>query len=296
MSLKDNRLYPAPIEAYEHRLSTLSSVLTSQELPAKGLSDTEEHLQEIASAIPRAAEPTYFGFVTGGVTTAAYHADNLVTELDANVGVHLPDTSIATVVEDTALKWLLQLYNLNPEAWGHRTLTTGATASNVLGLACGRDFVVREAGKRLGVEEVSVAEQGLAKAFKKLRVAGIRVLTSMPHSSMGKAASIVGIGRDSVVNLIDSTRPPYLDLQRLEQELNDTKYLYIVAVSCGEVNTGRFATDGIAMNRIRTLCDERGAWLHIDGGASPSSFKNRNDIHFPSNSLSLPVFYPLGEF
>jgi glutamate/tyrosine decarboxylase-like PLP-dependent enzyme len=39
-----------------------------------------------------------------------------------------------------------------------------------------------------------------------------------------------------------------------------------VAISCGEVNTGRFATTGIdQMKEIRRLCDEYGAWLHVDG-------------------------------
>jgi glutamate/tyrosine decarboxylase-like PLP-dependent enzyme len=38
-------------------------------------------------------------------------------------------------------------------------------------------------------------------------------------------------------------------------------------VSAGEVNTGKFATDGLyKMKRIRYLCDKYGAWLHVDGG------------------------------
>ena len=39
----------------------------------------------------------------------------------------------------------------------------------------------------------------------------------------------------------------------------------IVAVSCSEVNTGLFATTGGEMKSIRELCDEYGAWLHVDG-------------------------------
>jgi glutamate/tyrosine decarboxylase-like PLP-dependent enzyme len=38
----------------------------------------------------------------------------------------------------------------------------------------------------------------------------------------------------------------------------------IVAVSCAEVNTGRFATDYRDMKAIRELCDAHGGWMHVD--------------------------------
>lgn len=41
----------------------------------------------------------------------------------------------------------------------------------------------------------------------------------------------------------------------------------MVVVSCGEVNTGLFATNRLeSMQNIRLLCDRYNAWLHVDGG------------------------------
>src|SRR4051794_4360453 len=102
-------LYPTSIGQYSEHLRVLTADLLASPAPLHGLPDTDAHLREIAAAIPRAREPTYFGFVTGGVTPAAQRAEAVVAALDANVGVHLPDVSVATVVEDTALRWLLDM-------------------------------------------------------------------------------------------------------------------------------------------------------------------------------------------
>jgi glutamate/tyrosine decarboxylase-like PLP-dependent enzyme len=265
-------LYPGSFEQHGARIARLRQELQKEELPERGIADSEQRLQEIAAAIPRQAEPTYLAFVTGGVTHAAARADNLVTELDASPQTHISDMSIATNVEDAALRWLLQLYGLDPSDWKHRTTTTGATASHIVGLACGRDYVVGLAASKVGLD-VSVGQNGLAAALKRLEVDGIRILTSMGHSSLGKAASIIGLGRDSVVDLTDSSCRPRLDMARLETELKDNRFLYIVGISCGEVNTGRFATNGEMMKAIRDLCDAHGAWLHVDAGRLPMTMQ-----------------------
>lgn len=268
-------LYPAPIQEYAERLSALRAELLASSPPAHGLADTDAHLRAIAAAVPRAREPTYFGFVTGGVTPAAQRADELVSRLDANVSVHLPDVSIATVVEDTALRWLLEMLRLDPWHWALRTCTTGATASNVLGLACGRDWVVREAAARRGRlpgagggdVDASVARDGLAEALRRVGVRGVRVIAADPHSSLRKAASIVGLGHDAVVEAGQaSSVPALMDNARVSQLLADRNFLNIVVVSAGEINTGFFGTNPESFEEVRQLCNQYGAWLHVDAG------------------------------
>lgn len=78
--------------------------------------------------------PRYFGFVTGGVTPAAQLADILGSGYDENVQVTLGDTSAATAVEARTLEMVLDLLEIPRETYAGRTITTGATASNVLGL------------------------------------------------------------------------------------------------------------------------------------------------------------------
>ena len=84
--------------------------------------------------------------------------------------MHLPEQSVATVVEDRALGMLLELLDFDPKKWMGRTFTTGATASNVLSLALGREYILLEALKRVnGEREVvdSIGELGILEACRK---------------------------------------------------------------------------------------------------------------------------------
>ena len=208
----------------------------------------------------------YWGFVTGGTLPIAEIADNIVTAYDQNVHTHLPEQSIATEVEDAALKMLLKLLDIGDAGvWEGRTFTTGATASNILGLACGREGVV-SANLAGGVD--GVGELGLLGACMKAGIKEIQVLASMAHSSLAKAASIVGLGRSSVKDLPLSPEEPWrLDLAAVERELRREGVASIISVSAGEVNTGRFATTGKQdLEKLRELADRHGAWIHVDGG------------------------------
>lgn len=240
-------------------------------LPDSGLGEQaiSEHLLNVV--VPglngQKTSPNYYGFVIGGVLPIAEFADNIVTAYDQNVMMHLPDQTLATVVEGRALDFLVELLDLGQgKEWGGRTFTTGATGANILGLACGREMAVQ---KRLR-QGVSVGELGLLRACMEAGVKEIQVLTSMGHSSLYKAASVVGIGRASVKDVGCKDGQPWkLDLASLETELQREKegVVSIVVVSAGEVNTGRFATNGMEiMGKARELCDQYGAWLHVDGG------------------------------
>jgi len=207
----------------------------------------------------------YYGFVTGGVLPVAEAADNIVTALDQNVQVRLANHSVSVAVEDRALEMLLEALDLDPVAWPARTLTTGATGSNIMGLACGREAVIN--ARLPGEDCPTVAELGLLAACRAAGVGEIQVLTSMGHSSLSKAASVVGLGHRSVRELRASEQEPWrLDLDAAERELAREGVASIIVVSAGEVNTGRFALDGLRdMARLRGLADKYKAWIHVDG-------------------------------
>ncbi|KAK0638778.1 pyridoxal-dependent decarboxylase [Cercophora newfieldiana] len=204
----------------------------------------------------------YYGFVTGGVLPVAEAADNVVTALDQNVQVNLPGHSAAHAIEDAALAMLIALLDLGPATdWPSRTFTTGATGSNTVGLACGREAVIARR-----CEGVSVAEMGLLAACQAAGTREIQVLTSMGHSSLSKAASIVGLGHHAVKELRVSEEEPWrLDLNAVEKELAREGVASIIVISAGEVNTGRFATNALDMPKLRSLADRYGAWIHVDG-------------------------------
>lgn len=242
-------------------------------LAPRGDTATLEHI--LTSVVPALEAHNlsgrYFGFVTGSVLPIAEAADNVVSALDQNVQVHLPDQTASTAVEDAALRMLLALLDLgSPAEWGGRTFTTGATASNILGLACGREAVITTRLRGAGAGgRGTVGELGLLAACHKAGVSEIQVLTSMGHSSLSKAASLVGLGRAAVKELPHSADEPWrLDLKAVERELTREGVASIIALSTGEVNTGRFATNGDDMVQLRKLADRHGAWIHIDGGMS----------------------------
>lgn len=263
------------------------------ELPEQGLGDDAaiDHIKkDITPGLNASSQSAnYYGFVTGGATPAAKRADNIVTEYDQNVQVHLPNETIATDVEIKALDLLCQLLDFTQHTiylhdgetevkphWTHRTFTTGATASNVLGLAVARQKIlerlatkgIRKTGGVITLDmfkKVDVAQVGLYAAMKNASTRGIRILTTTPHSSLVKAASIVGLGRDSIHLVGQAAQPHKFDMKLLEKALADQNYASIVAISCSEVNAGLFATNGGEMRKIRALCDQHGSWIHVDG-------------------------------
>jgi glutamate/tyrosine decarboxylase-like PLP-dependent enzyme len=115
------------------------------------------------------------------------------------------------------------------------------------------------------VQVNSVGEFGLFEVLHALGRSGVQVLSTLPHSSLVKAAGVLGIGRANVHNVCQADNPLHFDLEQLEKELARTDKVTIVAVSAGEVNTGRFATTKEHLSQIRQLCDKYGAWLHADG-------------------------------
>lgn len=264
VDLASNEALPSRAAIDNAERSLLSS------LPATGLGEEAVEAHLLTDLVPGFNGPktsaNYYGFVTGGVLPIAEFADHLVTAFDQNVQVHLPDQSISTTVEDRALRALVELLDLGQE-WQGRTFTTGATGANILGLACGREAVIQ---KRLAPGDPGVGELGVLAACMKAGISEIQVLTVMGHSSLYKAASVVGLGRAAVKDIGRGLDEPWkIDIDLLERELQREGVATIVALSAGEVNTGRFSTASASeMRQVRELCDKHNAWLHVDGGTS----------------------------
>lgn len=142
---------------------------------------------------------------------------------------------------------LQQLLCIDEASFPGRIFTTGATASNILGLSLGREFAVAEAGRRRSPPSISsVAQLGVVPACLQAGVRKFQVLTTLPHSSLYKAASVVGLGKNTVVSLPLSAEEPWrFDLDELERRLSDSaggEYRAIRRVTRGDdqdTRTGR---------------------------------------------------------
>ncbi|MFL6074941.1 MAG: pyridoxal phosphate-dependent decarboxylase family protein [Mycobacteriales bacterium] len=204
-----------------------------------------EFAERWAAGFSGSAGPRYLGFVTGGVTPAALVGDWLAGTYDQNV-VSGVDSSASDLERET-VDWLRALLGLDPACAG--AFVTGATMSNLVGLAQAREWL----GRRRGV---SVAAAGAGA------LGDVAVLSGTPHASIGKALSMLGLGRDRLRPVPTLPDREAVDVARLAEALEARGgEPAIVVANAGTVNTGDF--DDLAA--IAALRDRYPFWLHVDG-------------------------------
>lgn len=220
----------------------------------KKLIDVIDHVfKDILPNLSNSSGPNWFGLVTGGVLPASLIGDWLTTLYDQNVIQNNSSESIAGILENHTLNLLLDLFNLPRNYYLGKTFTTGATSSNVLGLLCGRQWIM---SKKWGI---NFSDDGY------ILNKNIKVIHVKSHFSIIKAASIIGIGKKNCLEISNSSNLLEFDLKELELILktykNNDNTGVIIVIGFGEVNTGHFSNQ---ISYIRKLCDEYDAWLHVD--------------------------------
>jgi glutamate/tyrosine decarboxylase-like PLP-dependent enzyme len=219
----------------------------SDPMPESGdgtLAAVHELIERGTRSATRSSGPRFFHFVMGGGTPAALAADWLTSSYD-QVAFGWASSPFAARLEQVAIDWLLQLFELPPDFGG--VLTTGATMANFVGLIAARSWF----GERVGVD---VDREGLAGAPP------LKILSSgFVHPSAVQAAGMLGLGQGRVARLTrDSVGR--LDVGALERELKGPDPAIVIA-NAGEVNAGEFDPIG----EMAALAKEHGAWLHVDG-------------------------------
>ncbi|MGX6608357.1 pyridoxal phosphate-dependent decarboxylase family protein [Micromonosporaceae bacterium Da 78-11] len=191
------------------------------------------------------AGPRYLGFVTGGATPAAVVGDWLTSVYDQNA-VSGADSAAARLELET-VGWLRQLFGL-PDAF-HGAFVTGATMSTMVGIAVAREWLGEQQG-------VSVAQQGTAALGE------VTVLSGSPHSSVAKALSMLGLGRDSLRTVALLPGREAVDVAALDDALSALGGRpAVVVANAGTVNTVDF-DDLVAIAALR---ERHPFWLHVDG-------------------------------
>ncbi|MFD4599429.1 pyridoxal phosphate-dependent decarboxylase family protein [Streptomyces sp. NPDC058464] len=213
-----------------------------------------------APGMSASAGPRYLGFVTGGVTPASLTGDWLTSAYDQNLSGDVGSWGAA--LERETVGWLAELFGLGAAHSG--AFVTGATMSNTVGLAIAREWL----GERLGVD---VSRAGAAA------LGPVDVLSGSPHSSVGKALSMLGIGRDRLraVPLLPGNREA-VDVTALDAALAglDGRPAIVVA-NAGTVNTVDFDD----LRAIAALKERYDFWLHVD--AAFGAFAALSPAHAP---------------
>ena len=190
--------------------------------------------------------PRYFGFVVGGSTPASAAADLLAVGWDQNA--FSPALSPAAgAAERAAGGWVKDLLGLPSGA--SVGFVTGAQAANTVGIACGRHWVLEQAG-------YDVETDGLIGAPR------VRVVTGAErHATIDRSLKLLGLGTASLVGVLTDDAGA-IDIDDLEKVLGqEPERPTIVCLQAGNVNTG--ASDDFA--RAIPLAKAAGAWVHVDG-------------------------------
>jgi len=187
------------------------------------------------------AGPRFFGFVIGGSLPVTLASNWLAGAWDQNTAYYNA-TPATAVLEQVALRWLLELFGLPPASGG--AFVTGATMANFCGLAAARHAVLARAGW-------NVEADGLTGAPPVTVIVGAEA-----HPSLIKSLGMLGLGRNRVV------RVPVDSQGRMRAEaLPPLSGPTIVCAQAGNVNTGAFDPFQEITERAR----HAGAWLHVDG-------------------------------
>jgi glutamate/tyrosine decarboxylase-like PLP-dependent enzyme len=189
--------------------------------------------------------PRYFGFVIGGSTPAALAADWLVSGWDNNAGL-FACAPAPSVIEETAARWLVELFRLPVETTVG--FTTGATMASFSGLAAARHRVLARHGHDVETDGLQAAPP-------------VRVLVGEErHVTIDVALRYLGFG---VANLevIPADEQGRMRSDLAVAALARSDGPTIVCTQSGNVNSGAF-------DDLATICGaavERGAWVHVDG-------------------------------
>jgi glutamate/tyrosine decarboxylase-like PLP-dependent enzyme len=218
-------------------------------LPESG-SDDETVIDEFVAAARQALVaspgPRYFGFVIGGSIPAALAADWLVSGWDNNGGLYAC-SPVASVAEETAGRWLVELFGLPAETTVG--FPTGGMMANFSGLAAARHRVLARAGW-------DVEARGLQGAPL------VRVIVGAErHATIDIALRYLGLGAASV-EVVPADAQGRMRAELLPEVLAAGPATpTIVCAQAGNVNTGAF-------DNFDAVCDAAAghdAWVHVDG-------------------------------
>jgi len=195
--------------------------------------------------------PRFWGWVAGCGTVMGAFAELLAA------GANSPSGAFSYIspnyVEHQVLDWFKDMLGYPEDASG--LLTSGCSASNLIGLAVARNT---KAGYDL-------RKEGLQPAPHKM----VLYASSEAHSSLQKAVELLGLGSDSL-RKVPVNQALQMDLRALKAAINADRargYHPFCVIGCaGTVNSGAFDD----LPALATLCAKENLWFHIDGAFGQS--------------------------
>lgn len=244
---------------------------------------TEFVKQKLVAQSVHTAAPTFIGHMTSALPYFMLPLSRIMTALNQNL-VKVETSKAFTPLERQVLAMLHRLvYNQSDDfypQWIHKSqyalgaFCSGGTIANITALWVARNRLCAPQGNFKGI-----AQEGLLKALQHLDCNGLAVLVSRRgHYSLGKAADLLGIGRDNLV-LVDTDAHNRIDMAHLKQEYarlqeEGIRPLALVGIA-GTTETGNIDP----LDEMADFAAEVGCHFHVDAAwGGPTLF---SETHRP---------------
>ncbi len=272
------------IVALERSLEEIEADFRASTIPEEPtfVSEYTEFVKEklVAQSVHTAA-PSFVGHMTSALPYFMLPLSRIMTALNQNL-VKVETSKAFTPMERQVLAMLHRLVYRGGDPfydrWVHDSrhalgaFCSGGTIANVTALWVARNRLFAPQGEFRGI-----AREGLARALKHHGWDGTAILVSRRgHYSLGKAADLLGIGRDNLV-LVDTDGDNRIDLKKLRDAVSrlreeNIRPLALVGIA-GTTETGNVdPLEGMA-----DLALELGCHFHVDAAwGGPTLFSDRH--------------------
>lgn len=272
------------IVAIERSLEEIEGNFSSFAIPEEPtyVSEYTEFVKEnlVAQSVHTAA-PGFVGHMTSALPYFMLPLARLMTALNQNL-VKVETSKAFTPMERQVLAMLHHLVYRRDDGfygqWIHSSqhalgaFCSGGTIANVTALWVARN-------RFFAPDETfgGIAREGLAAALRHRGCNGVAVLVSeRGHYSLGKAADLLGIGRDNLIKLKTDTHNR-IDLKLLREECLRLQDRYILPMAlvgiAGTTETGNIDP----LEAMADFAQELGCHFHVDAAwGGPTLFSDRH--------------------
>ncbi len=259
------------IVALERKLAEIEADFSLSRVPEEPtfVSDYTRFLKEklVAQSV-HTASPAFIGHMTSAVPYFMLPLARIMIALNQNL-VKVETSKAFTPMERQVLAMLHRLVYDRGDAfydrWIHDSqyalgaFCSGGTVANITALWAARNRLCAPSGEFSGI-----AREGLVKALQHLDCTGLAILASRRgHYSLGKAADLLGIGRDNLI-AVETDENNRIDMKRLRahcRRLRDEgiRPLSLVGIA-GTTETGNVDP----LEAMADFAAELGCHFHVD--------------------------------
>ncbi|MCH1928956.1 putative pyridoxal-dependent aspartate 1-decarboxylase [Shewanella sp. A25] len=274
------------IAALEKPLSEIETDFQTFEIPTlpRFVSDyTDEIMQNLVAHSVHTAAPSFIGHMTSALPYFVLPLSKMMVGLNQNL-VKIETSKAFTPLERQVLGMMHHLIYAEEadfyQNWMHSAnhslgaFCSGGTVANITALWIARNQLLKADGDFKGV-----TREGLLKALRHYGYDDLAILVSeRGHYSLGKAADLLGIGRDNIISIPTNAdnKVDVKQMRSIAEQLasNNIKVMAIVGVA-GTTETGNIDP----LTDLAALAAELNCHFHVDaawGGASLLSNKYRH--------------------